>query len=33
MPRAAARLGAVTELLPLDKIAAGIQRAVRETST
>jgi two-component system chemotaxis response regulator CheB len=30
MPRAAARLGAVTELLPLVKIAAGIQRAVRE---
>jgi two-component system chemotaxis response regulator CheB len=30
MPKAAQRLGAVTELLPLDKIAAGIQRAVRE---
>jgi two-component system, chemotaxis family, protein-glutamate methylesterase/glutaminase len=30
MPRAAERLGAVAELLPLDKIAAGIQRAVRE---
>lgn len=32
MPKAAQRLGAVTELHPLDKIAAGIQRAVRETS-
>jgi two-component system chemotaxis response regulator CheB len=30
MPRAAERLGAVTELLPLGKIAAGIRRAVRE---
>jgi len=30
MPNAAARLGAVTELLPLDKLAAAIQRAVRE---
>jgi two-component system chemotaxis response regulator CheB len=30
MPRAAERLGAVAELLPLGKIAAGIQRAVRE---
>jgi two-component system chemotaxis response regulator CheB len=30
MPKAAERLGAVTELLPLDKLAAGIRRAVRE---
>jgi two-component system chemotaxis response regulator CheB len=30
MPKAAERLGAVTELLPLGKIAAAIQRAVRE---
>jgi two-component system, chemotaxis family, protein-glutamate methylesterase/glutaminase len=29
MPKAAERLGAVTELLPLDKLVAGIQRAVR----
>jgi two-component system, chemotaxis family, protein-glutamate methylesterase/glutaminase len=33
MPQAAERLGAVSELLPLDKIAAGIHRALRETST
>ncbi len=30
MPRAAQRLGAVTDLLPLDRIAAAIQRVVRE---
>jgi len=30
MPKAAERLGAVTELVPLDKLAAGIKRAVRE---
>ena len=30
MPKAAERLGAVTEMLPLDKLAAGIQRAVRQ---
>jgi two-component system chemotaxis response regulator CheB len=30
MPNAAARLGAVTSLLPLSKLAAAIQRAVRE---
>jgi len=30
MPKAADRLGAVTELLPLDKLAAAIRRAVRE---
>jgi chemotaxis response regulator CheB len=30
MPNAAARLGAVTALLPLDKLAAAVQRAVRE---
>jgi len=30
MPKAAERLGAVTRLLPLDDLAAGIQRAVRE---
>ena len=30
MPNAAARLGAVTDVLPLDKLAAAIQRAVRE---
>jgi two-component system chemotaxis response regulator CheB len=30
MPKAADRLGAVTELLPLPKIAAALQRAVRE---
>jgi two-component system chemotaxis response regulator CheB len=30
MPKAAERLGAVTELLPLDKLAATIQQAVRE---
>ena len=29
MPKAAERLGAVTEMLPLDKLAAAIQRAVR----
>jgi two-component system chemotaxis response regulator CheB len=32
MPKAAQRLGAVTELHPLSKMAAGIQRAVRELS-
>jgi two-component system chemotaxis response regulator CheB len=30
MPKAAVRLGAVTELLPLDKLADAIQQAVRE---
>lgn len=30
MPNAAARLGAVTDLVALDKLAAAIQRAVRE---
>lgn len=30
MPKAAERLGAVSELVPLDKLAAVIQRAVRE---
>jgi two-component system chemotaxis response regulator CheB len=30
MPKAAERLGAVTEMLPLGKLAAGIQRAVRK---
>jgi two-component system chemotaxis response regulator CheB len=30
MPKAADRLGGVSELLPLDKLAAGIQLAVRE---
>jgi two-component system, chemotaxis family, protein-glutamate methylesterase/glutaminase len=30
MPKAAERLGAVTEMLPLGKVAAGIQRAVRQ---
>jgi two-component system chemotaxis response regulator CheB len=30
MPQAADRLGAVTEVLPLDKMAAAIQRAVRQ---
>jgi two-component system chemotaxis response regulator CheB len=30
MPKAAERLGAVTEMLPLGKLAAGIQRAVRQ---
>jgi two-component system chemotaxis response regulator CheB len=30
MPKAAERLGAVTELLPLGKVAAAIHRAVRE---
>ena len=30
MPKAAERLGAVTEMLPLSKLAAGIQRAVRK---
>ncbi|QGN34373.1 chemotaxis protein CheB [Microlunatus sp. Gsoil 973] len=30
MPRAAARLGAVSELLPIEKMADAIQRAVRE---
>jgi two-component system chemotaxis response regulator CheB len=32
MPKAAQRLGAVTELHALEKMAAGIQRAVREVS-
>jgi two-component system chemotaxis response regulator CheB len=30
MPKAAGSLGAVTEMLPLDKLAAAIQRAVRQ---
>ena len=30
MPKAAARLGAVTEMLPIDKVADAVQRAVRE---
>ena len=30
MPQAAERLGAVTEMLPLGKLAAAIQRAVRQ---
>jgi two-component system chemotaxis response regulator CheB len=30
MPKAAARMGAVTELLPIDKLADAVQRAVRE---
>jgi two-component system chemotaxis response regulator CheB len=30
MPKAADRVGAVTEMLPLGKLAAGIQRAVRK---
>jgi two-component system chemotaxis response regulator CheB len=30
MPKAAESLGAVTEMLPLDKLAAAIQRAVRQ---
>jgi len=30
MPKAAARVGAVTELLPIDKLADAVQRAVRE---
>jgi two-component system, chemotaxis family, protein-glutamate methylesterase/glutaminase len=30
MPQAAVRIGAVTDLLPLDKLANAIQRAVRE---
>jgi two-component system chemotaxis response regulator CheB len=30
MPKAAARAGAVTELLPIDKLADAVQRAVRE---
>lgn len=30
MPKAAARVGAVTELLPIDRIADAVQRAVRE---
>ena len=30
MPKAAERLGAVTKMLPLDKLAAGIHRAVRQ---
>ena len=30
MPKAAERLGAVSEMLPLGKLAAGIQRAVRQ---
>jgi two-component system, chemotaxis family, protein-glutamate methylesterase/glutaminase len=30
MPKAAAHLGAVSEMLPLGKLAAGIQRAVRQ---
>jgi two-component system chemotaxis response regulator CheB len=29
MPKAAARLGAVCEVLPLDRLAAAIQRAAR----
>ena len=32
MPRAAQRLGAVTDLLPLDKLADAIQRTVREVT-
>jgi len=30
MPKAAVRVGAVTELLPIDKLADAVQRAVRE---
>lgn len=30
MPKAAARLGAVTEMIPIDKVADAVQRAVRE---
>ena len=33
MPQAAERLGAVTEMLPLDKLATAIQRAVRQVQT
>jgi two-component system chemotaxis response regulator CheB len=33
MPKAAERLGAVTEMLPLGKLAAAIQRAVRQVQT
>jgi two-component system chemotaxis response regulator CheB len=32
MPRAAERLGAVTDLLPLGKLAIAIQRAVRQVN-
>jgi two-component system chemotaxis response regulator CheB len=32
MPKAAARMGAVTELLPIDKLADAVQRAVREVA-
>jgi two-component system chemotaxis response regulator CheB len=32
MPKAAARIGAVTDLMPIDKLAAGIRRAAREVS-
>ncbi len=32
MPKAAQKLGAVSELLPLDKLAAAVQRAVREVA-
>jgi two-component system chemotaxis response regulator CheB len=32
MPKAAVRAGAVTELLPIDKLADAIQRAVREVT-
>lgn len=33
MPKAAERLGAVTEMLPLDKLAPGIHRAVRQVQS
>jgi two-component system chemotaxis response regulator CheB len=33
MPKAAARIGAVTELLPIDKLADALQRAVQEVRT
>ena len=33
MPQAAERLGAVTEMLPLDRMATAIQRAVRQVHT
>jgi two-component system chemotaxis response regulator CheB len=33
MPKAAERLGAVTEMLPLSKLAPAIQRAARQVQT
>ena len=33
MPKAAARIGAVTELLPIDRLADAVRRAVQEVRT